>query len=133
MGTEAAIEQKADSEVTRTEQTRTGRMYRPVVDIIELRDELTVLADMPGTSGDNIDVNFERGELTIHGRVKPRQPEGTDYLLCDYGTGDYYRTFHVSELIDVEHISAEYSAGVLTLHLPKTEAVKPRKISVTAK
>ena len=75
MGTEAAIEQKADSEVTRTEQTRTGRMYRPVVDIVELRDELTVLADMPGTSGDNIDVNFERGELTIHGRVKPRQPE----------------------------------------------------------
>ena len=128
MGTEAAIEQKADSEVTRTEQTRTGRMYRPVVDIIELRDELTVLADMPGTSGNDIDINFERGELTIHGRVKPRQPEGTDYLL-----GEYYRTFHVSELIDVEQISAEYSAGVLTLHLPKTEAVKPRKISVTAK
>jgi HSP20 family protein len=127
------MERKADSEVTRTEQTRTGRMYRPFVDILEQRDELLLLADMPGTSSEDIDINFEKGELTIHGRVRPRQPEGTDYLLSEYGTGDYYRTFQVSESIDVERISAEYTAGVLTLHLPKTDAVKPRKISVTAK
>ena len=51
-------------------------------------------------------------------------------MLHEYGVGDYYRTFQVSEAIDPSKISAEYTDGVLTLHLPKTEATKPRKISV---
>ena len=48
-------------------------------------------------------------------------------------TGDYYRTFQVSEAIDAQKISADYADGVLTLHLPKAESIKPRKIAVSAK
>jgi HSP20 family protein len=51
-------------------------------------------------------------------------------LLQEYGVGDFYRTFKVSEQIDSTRISAEYHDGVLTIHLPKVEAAKPRKISV---
>ena len=54
-------------------------------------------------------------------------------LLREYGVGDYYRSFQVSEAIDAGKISAEYADGVLTLHLPKAEAVKPRKIAVSVK
>ena len=56
-----------------------------------------------------------------------------DYLLREYGVGDFYRAFQVSEVIDPSRIQAEYSGGVLTLHLPKSEAAKPRKIAVQAK
>ena len=131
MATEA-LDKPKTGEVTSTEPTRSGRRYRPVVDILEKADELTVLADMPGTSGENVDINFENGTLTIHGKVRPRDYEKGEMLLHEYGIGDFYRTFQVSETIDPAKISAEFANGVLTLHLPKVEAVKPRKITVRA-
>ena len=112
------------------EQTRCGRHFRPNVDILEEDDELLVLADMPGARGDRIDIQFEDGTLTIHAKVDARQGDGTEYLVSEYEVGDYYRTFQVSESIDASKINAEYSDGVLTLHLPKSEASKPRKITV---
>lgn len=123
---------KAKAETnTGRERTRPGRCYRPNVDILERADELLVLADVPGASRDSINVKFEDGTLEIHAVVPARQDEGQDYLLQEYGVGDYYRTFQVSEAIDVEKISAAYANGVLTLRLPKAEAVKPRRIAVT--
>ena len=62
-----------------------------------------------------------------------RQEAQGPYLRQEYGVGDFYRTFRVSEQIDASRISAQYAAGGLTLHLPKVEAVKPRKIKVAAK
>lgn len=113
-----------------TESTRAGACFRPNVDILEQPEELLVLADMPGATAEDTDIDFEDGTLTIHARVAPRQPQGTEYLLREYNVGDFYRTFQVSEAIDSAHISAEYADGVLTLHLPKAEAAKPRKIRV---
>lgn len=120
---------KNPSEAAYREYTR-GSYYKPKVDILELPDELVVLADMPGLEGDDVDINFENGELTIHGRVKPRQPAGASCLLEEYGVGDFFRAFQVSEKVDAMRIAAEYSQGVLTLHLPKVEAARARKISV---
>lgn len=120
----------ARATVSRCETTRAGERFRPNVDIIERPHELTVVADMPGARGGEIDVQFENGTLTITGPVCPRQANGTKYLVREYGVGDFVRTFKVSENIDAQKITAEFAAGVLTLHLPKVEAVRPRKITV---
>ena len=112
------------------EHTRTGTIYRPLVDIVECSDELTLLADVPGAAAGDVDVKFEDGLLTIHARVHPRYDESARFLRAEYGVGDYDRTFQIGETIDPSKISAEYREGVLTLHLPKTEATKPRKIHV---
>jgi HSP20 family protein len=117
------------SEITPAEHTRSGSYYRPNVDIVEQADELTVRADVPGATPDGIDVNFEDGTLAIHAKVPPRNQE-VDFLVREYGVGDFYREFRVNETIDVGKISAELADGVLTLHLPKVEAAKPRKIAV---
>jgi HSP20 family protein len=122
---------KNPSEALAAEQTRSGLFFRPNVDIQERDDELLVMADMPGVKGDAIDVHFEDGMLTIHAKVPPRDDPQRKYLLCEYDVGDFFRTFQVSEAVDASKISAECADGVLTLHLPKTEAVKPRKISVS--
>jgi HSP20 family protein len=133
MNSENAVAQTDGDHVGQAELTRSGRFYRPNVDILEGPDQLVVHADMPGTSGENIDIDFKDGSLTIHGRVPARQDESTQYLLQEFGVGDYYRTFQVSEHIDAGRIAADYSSGVLTLTLPKVEAAKPRKIAVKAK
>ncbi len=122
---------KQESQLMRPERTRDVWSYTPSVDIIEMENELFVLADMPGVETKDVDVRYEQGLLTIHGRVEPRQDEvSTNYLLCEYGIGDYYRTFQIGEGIDASKISAEFRNGVLELHLPKTQAYKPRKIVV---
>jgi HSP20 family protein len=113
------------------EPTRNGMVYRPLVDILEKADELVILADMPGVDPDDIDVQFENRSLTIYGRVRPRHDDAAGCLLREYGVGDYYRVFQVSEEVDSREIHAECKEGVLMLHLPKSEAVKPRKIAVS--
>ena len=114
------------------ESTRSGYCFRPNVDILERADELIVQADVPGARGEEIDIDFEDGLLTIHARVAERQPADTQYLRREYGVGDFYRTFRISEAVDASQISAECADGVLTLHLPKSEAARPRKIAVKA-
>ena len=114
------------------ERTRTGQYYRPHVDILEHGDELLLVADMPGAKSDTIEINFEDGVLSIEGSVEPRYNDNVNFLHCEYGIGDFYRTFRVSEQVDATRIHAEYANGVLTVHLPKAEEAKPRKIKVTA-
>jgi len=115
------------------ENTRGDRYFRPLVDILEKEDALWLVADMPGVRSEDVDVQFEDGTLTLHGRVRPRGEADTKFLRQEYTIGDFYRTFRVSEQIDASKISAECGEGVLTLRLPKVEAVKPRKIAVQGK
>ena len=74
-------------------------------------------------------VRFENPVLTIHGKVSPRHNDIT-FMHGEYGIGDFHHTFTVGEVIDTEKISAELKNGVVTVHLPKSEKVKPRRIEV---
>jgi HSP20 family protein len=130
MNSENTVTKPEAEQTAVAERTRSGCCYRPNVDILEERDELLVVADVPGAARDSIDVKFEDGMLELYAAVPARPDDGRTCLLREYGVGDYYRSFQVSEAIDAGKISAEYADGVLTLHLPKAEALKPRKIAV---
>lgn len=90
----------------------------PPVDVLENENELLVLADLPGVSAEHVDIRFENGELTVHGRRS-----GDD-------GPSYFRAFRVTEHVAADKIEADLRHGVLTLRLPKVEAVKPRRIAV---
>lgn len=114
------------------EPTRGRLQYRPNVDIVEHADEIRILAEMPGVTSDKVEIQFKDGTLTIHGKVAPRQKGDERYLSREYGVADFHREFRVSESIDASKISADYADGVLTVHLPKVEAVKPRTIPINS-
>jgi HSP20 family molecular chaperone IbpA len=122
---------KDKAEPATPERTRGGNYFVPRVDIVETDHELLVLADMPGVRPDDVDLRYEGGELMLHGRLAPRQHSG-HALLREYDEGDFYRVFQIHESIDSSKIEASCKNGVLTIRLPKAEAVRPRQVKVTA-
>ena len=134
MANQTDIEKHETQEMQRAERTRAGRTFVPSVDIVEQENKLLLVAGIPGVKPDDLDIQYEGGELAIHGKVQPRQELAqTNYMLREYGVGDFYRVFQVGESIDSSKIEAEVKDGVLTLHLPKTEQAVPRKITVKTK
>lgn len=126
---QTTMQKRENATPARVERMPARPMFSPNVDILENADELTLVADVPGVAPDAIDIQYERGELTIRGRVTPRG-EQTSFLLNEYGVGDFYRVFQLGEGVDNSKIGAEIANGVLTVHLPKVERMKPRKIEV---
>jgi len=116
----------------REETTRPGAYFQPAVDIFETKDELVLVADMPGVPPDGVDVDLEGDELSIEGRVRSGEYDGLKPLYVEYGVGGYYRRFTLGEMIDREGIKAQMKNGVLVLRLPKAERARARRISVDA-
>ena len=128
MSTTLATE-KTHNDVPPVEGAHAGTTYIPRFDLWENDDEMILYGDLPGVTPEDLDVHFETPVLTVHGKVAPRHND-IKFLHGEYGIGDFHRTFTVGEAIDTEKISAELKNGVLTVHLPKSEKVKPRRIEV---
>ena len=101
----------------------------PRVDVLETEDEFLLFADLPGVKPDDVDIRFEKGEMTVHGR-RPAAHSGKESAVCEYEATNYSRSFMVAESVAADRITADLKNGVLTVRLPKVEAVKPKKIAV---
>jgi len=110
----------------------TGDVYTPLADIYELPDgTMVVEAEMPGATNDTIDVQVDKGVLTIQGRAKletPGEPYSNTY--SGFSAGQYFRAFALSDEIDRDKIEASLKDGLLTLRLPKAAAARTRKIEI---
>jgi HSP20 family protein len=101
----------------------------PLANIVETKDGYLVEAEMPGVGKDGLEVTVENGELTIVGHRSGYSGSGKT-LYRESRSRDYRRVFEIDSSIDTTRIGAKIEQGVLTLTLPKSEAVKPRKIVV---
>ncbi|MFO0797828.1 MAG: Hsp20/alpha crystallin family protein [Gemmataceae bacterium] len=101
----------------------------PRVDVLETENEFLLLADLPGVRPGDVDVRFEQGELTVHGRRTAAEGKRRA-LLGEYAGANFHRVFAVTDTVAADRIEADLKNGVLTVRLPKIEAVKPRKITV---
>lgn len=105
--------------------------YAPRADIYETDTEIVLECDLPGVKAEDVELQFDRGVLSLHGTVHPR-PQAGDAVSSEYGIGDFYRTFSIPVEIDSTKLSAECKLGVLTVHLPKHERAQSHKITVKA-
>jgi HSP20 family protein len=115
-----------------TERTRTRKVYVPEVDIVETKDSIVLIADLPGVDEKSVDVVLEKNVLTITGSAEPAVHQGYSLTYFEYDTGDYQRAFTISDEVDRDHIDAVVKNGVLTITLHKAEKAKIKKISVMA-
>jgi HSP20 family protein len=101
----------------------------PAVDIYENAEELLVVADLPGVTQESLSLHLAKGELTFEGRRSDAAEAG---VAPANNLPDYRRSFLVPQGIDAERISADLTAGILRVHLPKSASLKPRQIPITA-
>lgn len=117
----------------RSTSNRTGReeYIAPEVNIYETQEGYVLQAEMPGVNKEGLEVTLEGTEITLIGRRNSESTQG-NALYRERQTADFRRVFELDPAIDTAKISASMEQGVLTLTLPKSERVKPRKITVSA-
>ena len=114
------------------ERTRDRNCFIPKTDIYETEDEIILVADVPGTDQDSVDITLEKNILSINAFVDNDIPVGYDRIYSEYEIGDFQRSFHLPDEINQNKIKAVVSNGELRLHLPKAEPAKAKKITVKA-
>jgi len=108
---------------------RATSFVSPEVNIFETKDGYVLEAEMPGVSKEGLEITLEGNELTITGHRHVESLSG-EALFRESHDAAYRRVFELDPAIDTAKVLARMEQGVLTLTLPKSERVKPRKISV---
>jgi HSP20 family protein len=105
--------------------------WMPTVDISETEGEYLIKAELPEVRKEDVKVTVENGVLTLQGeRRQEKEEKGKRFHRVERSYGSFVRSFTLPESVDDSSVKAEYKDGVLNLHLPKSEKVKPRAIDV---
>jgi HSP20 family protein len=102
----------------------------PPIDIFDNGEGLVLRADLPGVSGDTLELQVQDNKLTLFGRVAQQAPDDATLIHQEYRVGDYLRSFILSEDVDHERIAAKLLNGVLEVTLPRAPQPEPRRIQV---
>ncbi len=113
----------------RVTNERPTEFVSPEVNIFETRDGYVLEAEMPGVNKEGLEITLEGNEMTLVGHRRTQNLAG-EPLFRESHSADYRRVFELDPASDTGKIAARIDQGVLTLTLPKSEKVKPRKISV---
>jgi HSP20 family molecular chaperone IbpA len=129
MAVNSLTEKNDEMNLPSREETRsTERYIKPSVNIVETEEGLILTAEIPGASRDTLDINVEKGILTISAPVSWSASGNPGYK--EFELASYYRQFSIPEILDHGKAVADLSNGVLKLRVPKAEAAKPRKIEI---
>jgi HSP20 family protein len=126
-----ALQTKAALGGNGQQESITVSQWAPVVDITEDANEYLIKAELPEILREDVKVTVENGMLTLSGERKLEKEEsGKKYHRVERAYGSFLRSFHLPEDTDPDKVGAEFKDGVLRIHLPKQEAVKPRQVEV---
>lgn len=123
---------KTDVTKIRTDAQTEERVIVPPVDIFETDNEYVIKAEMPGVSKEDVEITLDNNELTINGKVNELYKNTDNLKYAEFRLYNYTRKFTVGEEINSNALNAKLENGLLTLTLPKSEHVKPRRIEIKA-
>ncbi len=107
--------------------------HQPPVNLYEMDEEFLLTARLPGTSHEQLDVAVNQGILTLKcNRPAPQGVADERFRRHERIWGTWQRSFTIPERVNEARVSAEFTDGLLLIHLPKIEEVKPRQIQVVA-
>ncbi len=112
-----------------------GTVTRPAampMDAYRRGDTFYVQFDLPGIQADSIDLTVEQNVLTIRAQRPGLETGGLELIVSERPAGTFTRQVFLGETLDADHMSADYTACVLTLSIPVRESAKPRRVSITS-
>lgn len=121
------------SELTNRMDWLRGEMeptFLPPLNIWEEGELLKVEVEIPGVKLEDVEVSFDKGELTIKGEKKVELKESATLHRRERLAGSFTRTMTIPWEIKADEVTADLKDGILTISLPKAEAAKPRKVAV---
>lgn len=110
------------------ESGQAGYVLRPPVNVFEDAEGITLEADMPGVSKEQLRLQVDKDALLVEGDIQFPMPEGMEALYADVGATRYSRGFALSSELDIDGIDASLKDDVLKLRIPRRAEVRPRKI-----
>lgn len=121
---------RKENQTPATATAAPDRYARPHYEVSELNDAFSVRVHIPGVSKSGVSVNYEADTLTITGTRTHRAADDWRPITRPLSEDNYRLVLSLNVEIDADKIAAKTEDGVLTLTLPKTEAVKARQISI---
>jgi HSP20 family protein len=121
-------------ELDRLTQQVLGTATRPAampMDAYRQGDTFYVRFDLPGVRADSIDLTVEQNVLTVRAERPGLEGDGLELIVAERPSGTFTRQVFLGETLDPDNITADYTAGVLTLSIPVREAAKPRRVQIT--
>jgi HSP20 family protein len=107
------------------------RAWAPVADMYETTEELVIKLDLPGITEKDVQLSITADLLSIKGqRLGTEEAKPEAYYSLERWTGRFERMFQVPISVQADKVRASYREGVLTVRLPKVEAVKPKEIKI---
>lgn len=105
--------------------------WMPAVDLIDAGDDYALEVVLPGMNAENIEIEASRKTITISGeRVATEVDDNKTVLRRERRYGSFRRVVHLPVVIDHETVSADYSNGILTVHVPKAAEVRNHVVKV---
>lgn len=109
-----------------------GTSWMPTVDISEMENGFEIRAELPGVSENDVNVSVTDNRLTIKGEKRQEEEiDGKSYHRVERRYGSFQRSFTLPRHVESDGIKAQFTDGVLTLEIPKTEVAKPTEIPIT--
>ena len=108
--------------------------YAPAFEVKETRESFVFKADLPGVEIGELEISLTGNHLTIAGhRQQEKSEESERFFAYERSFGTFSRSFTLPNGCDVDDVTADLKAGVLTLVVPKKPEVQPRRIEIGVK
>ncbi len=123
---------KLFDETSAPASTQQSLAISPRINVVENEKSYEVEAELPGVTKENIKIAVDKRRISIEAEVKraSEQKEGDAAVHTERITKKYARNFVLNEEVDDARATAKLENGILTLSLPKKEAVQPKQITV---
>ena len=130
----ATLSRAMDDVIGQTNESLNGQYWVPSMDAWETEQAFVVQVDLPGLTPEQVDVSFDRNLLTVRGTRSDTIPTDKGekrVFFVERSPGSFSRTLRFPQYVEASKIDAKFENGVLTVTVPKSEAAKPRKITIT--